>query len=655
MSSSATVGKYRDLIGRLKSHGIQASRRTFVTLDREGPDALLVAEDGRAWLAVIWEGETTHPDLALQKPDNAPPSLDEVARRLLDWHCQQRSKEAEESPEALILAPALNAAEIPENIWHYAGASVRVVAGRVFRKPEWLARALLELPTKPLSPKAIDIWRAITVPEVRIEQPRPRTRRIREDGPRAAPLLLDYKQERCARLDLEPSPSVRALASNLGLRVITGVAGCGKTLLLVHRARLLATHFPTARVLIVSHNRPLIREVQRRVESSISGCPVECRTFYQWLASVAPSPGALMKPREIQRWIGLQRRGGLYPALQRFSDEWLAQEFEWMFSHNQAGDSYLTAVRKGRGISLTVAQRSDVLDLARRYRDHLRAIQASDWSEWPLHILEQNAEALKQPLFDHLLVDEAQFFAPVWLRLLLSVLRPGGHLFLCADPTQGFLRRRMSWNELGLDVRHRSHRLEKPYRSTRAILEFARAFYQRRQPDDDEPLNLPSNECMQTIELGTPPIVQRGGSHQEQITRLMNELHEMRAQGVSLGDVLVVAAGRDQFDKQIVDQLNAQLGAGSAALMKDPHTSEFSTGVVHLMAATGLERPIVFLLGLDDLAAEETNPTLTTEERLGKQLEHTRLIYVGLTRAMSKLVIYTSNVRLRCAMGVESN
>ncbi len=93
-------------------------------------------------------------------------------------------------------------------------------------------------------------------------------------------------------------------------------------------------------------------------------------------------------------------------------------------------------------------------------------------------------------------------------------------------------------------MRNRSHRLEKPYRSTRAILEFARAFYQRRQPDDDEPLNLPSNEF---------------------------------------------------------DQLNAQLGAGSAALMKDPNTYEFSTGVVgasdHLSSSTtedaGLRNPLI--------------------------------------------------------------
>ena len=66
--------------------------------------------------------------------------------------------------------------------------------------------------------------------------------------------------------------------------------------------------------------------------------------------------------------------------------------------------------------------------------------------------------------------DEAQFFAPVWLELLRRALKRGGHFFLCADPTQGFLRRRLSWSDMGLEMRNRSRRLERPYRSTRAIL-----------------------------------------------------------------------------------------------------------------------------------------------------------------------------------------
>ena len=52
--------------------------------------------------------------------------------------------------------------------------------------------------------------------------------------------------------------------------------------------------------------------------------------------------------------------------------------------------------------------------------------------------------------YDVVLVDEAQFFAPVWFEIVQTLVRPqSGHLFLAADPTQGFLRQGVSWKSLG--------------------------------------------------------------------------------------------------------------------------------------------------------------------------------------------------------------
>jgi superfamily I DNA/RNA helicase len=92
----------------------------------------------------------------------------------------------------------------------------------------------------------------------------------------------------------------------------------------------------------------------------------------------------------------------------------------------------------------------------------------------------------------YIYVDEAQFFAPVWLRALRSALNARGRLLLAADPTQGFLKRRQSWVAGGLDLRGRSTRLRNSYRKTRPILDFAAAFYRSRLNNEDErELNLP--------------------------------------------------------------------------------------------------------------------------------------------------------------------
>ena len=266
----------------------------------------------------------------------------------------------------------------------------------------------------------------------------------------------------------------------------------------------------------------------------------------------------------------------------------------------------LGAQRKGRGTRLSPHQRRDLLQLLRTYRAWLAENQRSDWSEWPLRIYENPPPALTGAQFDHLLIDEAQFFAPVWLELLRRSLKPGGHLFLCADPTQGFLRRRLSWSSLGLDVRSRSHSLKKPYRSTRAILQFARSFYQYRLPEDEEPLNLPAPEWLETMEPGTAPILMPAGPRQDQIRRLEAELQELLAHSTPPGHILIILAGRDFSTHTLLQQLNTSLGPNLAASLKDDSAPLDSIGITHLMAATGLERPIVFLLGLDSLAEEET-------------------------------------------------
>jgi superfamily I DNA/RNA helicase len=69
-----------------------------------------------------------------------------------------------------------------------------------------------------------------------------------------------------------------------------------------------------------------------------------------------------------------------------------------------------------------------------------------DWGDVPRQMwrfLENNAVAL--PRYDVILVDEAQFFAPLWFEIIKRVLRPEtGHLFLVADSSQGFLKRGQS-------------------------------------------------------------------------------------------------------------------------------------------------------------------------------------------------------------------
>lgn len=655
MATPPHIGKCRDLLGRLRSHGIEASRRTGAASQTGEPDALLVADDGRLWLVAILAGKTVQPQLLDDPAEPAPATLEATAVRLHQWRAAHQAEGLTGKPGLLVLAPALDRRELEAAPPLFiSGEAVAVLPRQRVEKRQQAAESILSQLGTIHDEAAIAAWRAAVTPEVKIDPVSARRPSRETPSPTATvpPLLLDFRQERCARLDLEPDSEAARTGANLQIRLITGVAGCGKTLVLVHRAALLATHFPRASILIVTFNRPLIADLQRRVKRLGVSRNVHCHGFHQWLERISADRREIIQSHEIKRWCEQELASGAYGHLGRLTPEWMMTEVDWMFDHGHVTEDYLTVERKGRRTRLLENQRGDMLRLACRFREHLREQRVRHWQAWPLEVEEQSAASPLAVRYDHILIDEAQFFAPVWLRLLRQSLKPGGHFFLCADPTQGFLRRRMSWSEIGLDVRNRSHRLERPYRSTRAILEFARDFYQRRLPDDDEPLNLPSPEWMERIEPGQPPhVCTRWSSPDLQLAQVIQELRHLRDSRQSLENVLVLVAGRVLSDRRLVEQINRQLGPDTAALAKHAGTTQASSSVAHLMAATGLERSIVFLLGADELIAEEHHPGLSPDERAEKVQEHTRQLYVGLTRAMDRLIIYASHPALLEALG----
>ncbi len=121
------------------------------------------------------------------------------------------------------------------------------------------------------------------------------------------------------------------------------------------------------------------------------------------------------------------------------------------------------------------------------YQHRLGRLGMIDWWDVPRrywHWLQEGRIA--PPHYDVVLVDEAQFFAPVWFDVVRAMVTPEvGYLMLAADPTQGFLRRGASWRSVaGVDMRGRSHVLRRSYRTTRAIMALALAFYRLRLPEN---------------------------------------------------------------------------------------------------------------------------------------------------------------------------
>ncbi|HNE06507.1 MAG TPA: AAA family ATPase, partial [Anaerolineales bacterium] len=351
-------------------------------------------------------------------------------------------------------------------------------AGREILQPEAIWSDFFS--TSPMEALWLEKLRQKFTPEVVVPADltvRPIVERRREAG--LTDYLLDYDQERAVKNELELPQDDQALPSEMRLNIINGVAGSGKTLILLYRLRLLYHLYPDKRFLVLTHNRPISHALQgnfarltRKEENTI-----EWRTFNGWCYHHWMKTPKWIEPLSLnarENIIGEIWRKYLQST--KISRKMFQSELDWFKDQlPMSRADYLVVDRRGRGFGLSEEMRQQMFDSMVGYQNQLRSRSALDWGDIPRLLWKSTEDGSHQlPLYDFILVDEAQFFAPLWMRLIQKALVPrSGHLFMVADPTQGFLGRGASWRSLGLDARGHTHHLRKSYRTTREIMQFA--------------------------------------------------------------------------------------------------------------------------------------------------------------------------------------
>lgn len=466
---------------------------------------------------------------------------------------------------------------------------------------------------------------------------RPVTERRREAG--LADYLLDYDQELAVKSDLDLPDEGQSVSSDFRLNIINGVAGSGKTLILLYRLRLLYRNFHNKRFLVLTHNRPLSHDMQSRFTRLENQEPenIEWQTFNGWCRKYWPKGERWLDPLSIkgrQRVIDAVWHKHLKDT--SISAPMFLGEIDWLKDQIPiTRKEYLSIERRGRGFSLNADQRHRMFDAVKEYQKELEGRNTLDWGDVPQRLwkfIQQGKVEL--PCYDFILIDEAQFFAPIWISLILKLLIPkNSHLFIVADPTQGFLGRGTSWKSLGLEARGRTHLMRRSYRTTREIMDFATLFYRRRladEKDDDilapDLLNMPNGAFPQIIPLTSP---------QDEIIRVANEVADFVKKGMPKRHLLVLHTnGVDD----LIQAIEARLGKGSAIDPKETYPGDY-VRVTTYNAGAGLESPIVFLAGLRDMFEEEQSLRLSDSERETLIRDNTRKLYMAATRAGQRLVI----------------
>ncbi len=315
-----------------------------------------------------------------------------------------------------------------------------------------------------------------------------------------------------------------------------------------------------------------------------------------------------------------------------------SSEIDWLKDQPLVDmETYLSVDRRGRGFRLNAEQRKHFYHAFLAYQKLLVERHRLDWSDVPQlywQFIENGQIELQK--YDAILVDEAQFFAPLWIRIIQKIINPqNGHLFIVADPTQGFLGRGASWKSLGLDARGKTHLLRRSYRTTREIMQFSTLLYRLRvtqERDDDilvpDLLNMPNGVFPEIIPLT---------SAQDEITRIANEVKEFVKKGFSKKHLLILHNDANGV-RALIKAIEERLGRSAAIDPKDSYPGDY-VRVTTINAGAGLESQIVFLVGLREMFEEEQSLRLSDEERENLIRDNTRKLYMATTRAGQRLVI----------------
>jgi superfamily I DNA/RNA helicase len=429
---------------------------------------------------------------------------------------------------------------------------------------------------------------------------------------------------------------------------VRGGAGTGKTVVALHRARHLADTYDDGRVLFttyVANLPPVFEELYRRLSPSTVD-RVEFINLHKWawrfLARSGERPNT--DPQAIERCYGQawQRVASAGSVLARgYGRGYYKEEIDWVIKGRGLTtlEAYLKLARTGRGTPLPEAHRRAVWDLLTEYEQHLRQQRVHDFNDVLRRALELARDgALPEP-YAAVVVDEAQDFTELGVRLVHAI--SGGDkrdgLFIVGDGQQSVYPGGYSLSSVGVDVKGRSSILRVNYRNTRQILDAARRVVGDRPFDDlDEDLE-PGRRDVTVLRQGRPPTFVAFADQAEHDTALVAAIDDAaRLPGVGPGDLAVLLPTNrlvEEYSRRI-----AELGYRTCKLQKYDGKPRDEVKVGTYQRGKGLEFKWVFLPRLEPRTLGESKRFNEDDEAYTERLDLLRRqLFVAMTRARDQL------------------
>jgi superfamily I DNA/RNA helicase len=446
---------------------------------------------------------------------------------------------------------------------------------------------------------------------------------------------------------------------------LSGGAGTGKTVVLLHRAQRLAKRDPTARIVLTTYTTNLAEALKtdlRRLapEIPLAAAPGEPGVFVAGVDSLA---GAVLRASgsdiaaDVETVLGQRtadvtvRPGSddmkdamedtptLSPDLR--SVNFLETEYALVILPNRitTREQYLKVRRPGRGVKLDRARRSAVWDVIEAYRRRGRMAGKADFEE-VVAIAAASAERRRAEglpsLADHVLVDEGQDLTPSRWKLLRALPDEGPNdLFIAEDSQQRIYGHRVVLGHYGIRIVGRSQRLTLNYRTTAQNLAYAVGLLEGTPFVDLEELD-EDIAGYRSSRRGPVPRALPAASPEEEWSNAATLIQEwLNADGAPAPETMAILV-RDKWVRDTV----ARVLAERKVTVRPVDRGAIKPGqplVMTMNRAKGMEFTNVLLFGLSDRAEPKTFRDLPEAERVDARLRERSLLYVAATRARDQL------------------
>lgn len=445
---------------------------------------------------------------------------------------------------------------------------------------------------------------------------------------------------------------------------LSGGAGTGKTVVLIHRARALARRRPDARIVLTTFTTNLaealgdnLTQLDPRVPQAkalgqsgvfVSGVDALAAAVVRsgGLGLAAAMRDVLGEERSAPvartagtRWRETIESNGTTLPHSLANETFLATEYAHIVLPNKVHDeaAYLRVRRPGRGVALDRAKRSAVWELIAAYRAQCRIDGGLDFAE-AAAVAASHSGRQPSKLADHVLVDEGQDLLPTHWQLLRALVDAGtDDMFIADDSHQRIYGARAVLGRYGVAIVGRSQRLTLNYRTTAQNLSYAMTLLEGGEFVDLE--DEPDATGYRSARSGPAPTVEPAGSLGDELQAIVRNVRRWLDRGEAPETVAVLV--HDKFQRDRVVTALTDGGVDARAVDRErPRTGRVPVLTMHRAKGTEFSK-VVLAIGKPSPAEIERMAALDATERVDAELRSRSLSYVAATRARDELVVIT--------------